>query len=213
MAKNTGYTDQDRNINEELYSYFLTHEEDDGWDDRDQHENFRLLFKLSEYSEKPFLNTSVLDVGCGTGDMAQFLRDLGVKKYTGIDIFPPAVMIASEKFPYEKFITGDFLTYKFCMKFDFVLCSGALSTRLSSDNYEMLTSSIKKMWNLSKKGLAFNFLAEETPGEYEDDLFLYNIKRVLKICDELAPGAKFKAKINRTGDRREYLQVHIYLYK
>ncbi len=213
MAKQSVYSDQDRNINNELYSYFLTSEEFDGWDDRDKFENFRFLVRLATLANKPLRNSSVLDVGCGTGDMAGFLKDYDVTNYVGIDIFEPAIQLAKNKFPNSKFLVGDFLTKKFGKTFDFVFCSGAISTNLHSDNYEVLESWLKRMWQISKYGLAFNFLSQERSGQYEDDLFLYDARKVIELCTRICPDAKFEVEKNRTGDSREYLQVHIYLYR
>lgn len=144
--------------------------------------------------------------------MSQLLRTKGVSSYIGIDIFSAGIIEARKKYPNNTFLIGDFLAYDFPNQFDFVFCSGALTTRLHSNNYDVLPHWLERMWRLAKYGFSFNFLAEEKQGQFEEDLFLYNIKRVFTICDQTVPNATRIAHLTRTGDRREYLQVHIYLY-
>ena len=112
------YSLEDKIINAEVYSAFLEAKLDDGWGQKDKKENFELLTKIAEFSNTMMKDKSVLDVGCGTGDFAPFLRKKGVSEYLGIDIFEPAVYEAEEKYPNEKFITGDFLETDF-KKFNF----------------------------------------------------------------------------------------------
>jgi ubiquinone/menaquinone biosynthesis C-methylase UbiE len=70
--------------------------------------------------------TSVLDVGCGTGYLLQFLQP-GRKNVFASDITPNMLQIASAKYPLPSYFRGD--SYSLPFKdgtFDFVLCNSLL---------------------------------------------------------------------------------------
>src|SRR6056297_2544582 len=55
---------------------------------------------------------SLLDVGCGFGDLYDYLREDGYNnvQYTGLDIMPEFVRHATATYPDGQFIAGDFLS-------------------------------------------------------------------------------------------------------
>ena len=63
-------------------------------------------------------NSSVIEIGCGTGDL---LAALNPERGVGIDISPKMVEIAKEKFPHLQFETGDFEDLHIEEKFDYVV--------------------------------------------------------------------------------------------
>lgn len=85
--QSNGYTSLDIIHNFRIYSRFLQMGLDDGWSRRDKLENFELLMKISELSNKPLKNATILDIGCGTGDLCQYIYSQHIKEYVGIDIF------------------------------------------------------------------------------------------------------------------------------
>lgn len=68
---------------------------------------------------------SVLDVGCGPGQMACLLRDKGVEQYCGIDFSPKRIQFARQVCPGFSFIVEDvFLTEVFeTFHYDAVVCT------------------------------------------------------------------------------------------
>ncbi|GIW61911.1 MAG: hypothetical protein KatS3mg089_0763 [Patescibacteria group bacterium] len=206
------YSNKDRQINNDFYSYFIRHHQDDGWGDKDKYGNFELLCKIVDFTNSSLMNASVLDVGSGTGDFSEYLRKQGIKEYVGIDIFPMSVDLAKMKYN-ETFICSDFLDYKFQRRFDYVFSSGAIAAILDTDNYQILTAFVSKMWRLAEKGVAFNFLTREYTKENDDELFLYDFDEVLRICRNIVKSAPIKYVQNRAGDNNEFLQTHIYLLK
>lgn len=50
---------------------------------------------------------SILDVGCGAGQLAAFLRDAGVPRYVGLDFSPARVAQAREVCPEYRFVVED----------------------------------------------------------------------------------------------------------
>ena len=51
--------------------------------------------------------TRVLDIGCGTGQLAAMLYDQGVEEYTGLDFSAVAVEYAMRAAPSGRFLVGD----------------------------------------------------------------------------------------------------------
>lgn len=49
----------------------------------------------------------VLEIGCGSGQLAAFLLDQGVEKYTGLDFSPIAIEMARRAAPRGRFLVGD----------------------------------------------------------------------------------------------------------
>ncbi len=206
------FTKADIEINEQLYKRFLAIGIDDGWTSNDKLENFELFLTVCELTDSPIEVSSVLDVGCGTGDFAYFLKRHGVKQYIGIDIVPRVIEKAKLKYPEFDFISGDFLGLDL-PKFDFVFASGALTTDLASDNYEMLKIWLNKMWKTAKKGIVFNCLLERYPGDGNDEgLFLYNRQKVLEIAAAIDPKAKMKAITTDAGSGDNTEEIHLFLY-
>lgn len=208
------YSDKDRLINDQFYGYFLRHNLDDGWGDRDKYGNFKLLTDITQFTNQSLNGASILDVGCGTGDFYNYLKQRGIKDYLGIDIYHMSVEYAQMKYPEGKFATSDFLTFDLRpLAFDYVFCSGALAAVLATDNYQMMEAFIAKMWPLAKIGVAFNFLTRENVLDRDRELFLYDLQTVLNLAEKNAPGAKVEKIQNRAGDHEDFLQTHIYLLK
>jgi SAM-dependent methyltransferase len=207
MAKISTLNPKDIQHNTKVFNEYIGLGMKDGWLPGNQLDNFTSLIKLAEFTQVPLQNTSVLDVGCGTGDLSKFLRAIGIKKYVGIDIYVPSLEQAWEKYPNESFIYGDVLT-EIKQQFDYVFSSGALTVRQKTvDNYDFLQAIVSKMWEVSTVGIAFNFLTDEDP-DPDPDLFFYNISQVLDICEDIDPNAQVTFEKTEGVD-----QAHVYMWR
>jgi SAM-dependent methyltransferase len=211
MSKNsTVYSSEDLIKNHRIYSGFMRMGLYDGWSRKDKTENFEILTRIESFSSTPIRGSSMLDVGCGTADLYRYVSDMEIKSYTGIDVFTPAIEKAGETYSGAEFIADDFLSHKFTHTFDFVFCSGAMTTRLITDNYKIMQAWIPKMWKLSEKGTAFNFLLEGTAQcSY---LYQYNPDKVLSFCQKLKPQARIHTLITDAGCGDGTEEMHIFLY-
>ena len=208
MAKLSHFPTKEIQTNTRLYNIY--HDEylmEDGWHPGNKQANYQYMMHLPELTGVPISGSSCLDVGCGSGDLAAFLRERGARKYVGIDIYERSLEKAREKYPDERFILGDLLTGDVKGRFDYAFCSGAMTVRLSIDNYDFLESMVEKMWQMTKVGIVFNVLTDEDP-DRDEDLFFYNIPRVIEICKNIAPEANIK--YIRTPN---VYQIHVYMWR
>jgi len=156
----------------------------------DQEYRFEVLCEIFDRTP-PAEPVSILDVGCGLGDLVPFLqRRRDRVRYLGIDILPSMVEAARRRFPGEQFEVVDLLKADPPgAPFDYVLASGALSVRLP-DHETFVRRMIERMLRLSTRGLAFNMqsarartrtvLAQlDTDIYYADPLELYAYCRTL----------------------------------
>ncbi|MEO5570203.1 MAG: class I SAM-dependent methyltransferase [Bacteroidia bacterium] len=136
-----------------------------GWDKGKQDIRFEIL--TSQYN---FQNKSVLDIGCGFGDLNKTLsKKFKSYDYTGIDIVDVLINKGKElyKTPKKKFIVGDFLEHKFDHKFDYAVASGIFNFRLlDGNNLKYIESVIRKSLEVCKDGLAFDFLSDKVDFKY-----------------------------------------------
>lgn len=116
---------------------------------------FKIITEIDDLNGK-----TILDVGCGYGDLYYFLKKNGVKlkDYVGIDLHPEIIHRAKEAHPELKLFHVDISenNYK-SAEFDYVLASGVFYHEL--DNWaERVRLSFDEMYRISKIGVSANFL-------------------------------------------------------
>lgn len=129
-------------------------------------------------------NAKVLDFGCGTGHLLHFLRSqLHFNgEYVGYDLSHNMIAAARQKFPEARFEQRNILTEKLSEDFDYVLISGVFNN-IASDNWGLMTTLLKQLFQHTKKGLAFNALS--TYVDYFDPhLFYVNPEEVFRFLKE-----------------------------
>lgn len=146
---------------------------------------------------------SVLDVGCGFGDLYDFLKERYQRvSYQGMDINPAMVEVARAKHPGISFFAMDFGVYE-GQRFDYVLASGAFSFKVP-DYQNLYFGYIKKMFELCTIAAAFNLLNRDY--HIDDDTFAtYSADEVRDFCSSLTKNFVL---------RQDYLQhdFTVYLY-
>lgn len=152
-----------------------------GWKKGKQAIRFDVL--TSQYD---FAGKSVLDIGCGFGDL---LDTLGTRMsrftYTGIDLVDAFIREARSMHPGHTFIQGDFISHDFGMMFDYCVASGIFNHKLKQDNYEFIRLAIQKAWDISCDGFAFDFLSDRV--DYPlDHTFHSNPTKILEFAYSLS---------------------------
>ena len=175
----------DRIANLKIYDLFNEKGFHNGWSSEVQKANFNVFTLIEKHTGFPLQGSACLDVGCGTGELAEFLRDKGVGSYLGIDLVPSSIGLARRRNPGMTFKRGDFLVEpKNDEAFDFVFCSGAMTLKFNSGNYDYMQRMITRMMEFSKKGIAFNFLSD-TLHRGETPAFVYEREKVRELYDSL----------------------------
>ena len=110
---------------------------------------------------------SILDVGCGFGDLKAYLLQQGfVVDYTGLDLSADMVRSAGFKYPGIQVQQGDLFDLDpQSQQFDFVLLSGSLNEVVETElegtaqfKGDYAKAVIRKMYDSCKEGVAFNLL-------------------------------------------------------
>jgi ubiquinone/menaquinone biosynthesis C-methylase UbiE len=136
-----------------------------------QSERWEALYKIGNLS-----HSSVLDIGCGVGDIIPHLKDnFSDVDYFGIDINPQIIAAAKSKYPKEHFLQRNFFDNDWPLsptqnRWDWIVASGAFSIKLSEDDHHIVLA-MNKMVTLCNKGAAFNFLSTKT--KHKDKMLHY----------------------------------------
>ena len=135
---------------------------------------------------------SILDVGCGFGDLNRYLSelidqdDIILKRYNyvGIDISKSFYDYAQKEYKGNKnieFMHGNVLDLNLNRNYDITLISGTLNYRMDNiDNYQYVEQILKKLLKVSGI-VVIDFLSDKV--EYKlEELFYYNPSRILDIA-------------------------------
>lgn len=129
---------------------------------------------------------SLLDVGCGLGDLYGFLQDQKINvDYYGIDIVPEFIKQAKKKYPGINVEIQDI--FKIDKRYDYAIASGSFSFTVEN-NDAFYKSIIRKMYDLVNLGIGFNML----DGDYynSDEIYaVYDAEEILDYCRTFAARA------------------------
>jgi trans-aconitate methyltransferase len=131
-------------------------------------------------------HASVLDVGCGNGDLGVYLsqrfKDV---HYQGIDLMKDYLEIATERNqhnPQARFYLGDFMSGAL-PKVDYVFACGSLNYKNSDPAF--IQKVITQLYTACTKALAFNLLSQ-TPNP-NGILVTYKPSEIVEFCRTLSP--------------------------
>lgn len=137
-----------------------------GWDKGKQDIRFDILT-----SKWDLENKSILDIGCGFGDLYPFLQNKfqNIKYYHGIDLVP--ALITQGKKLYNKsnckLEVVNFLEWEPTRSYDFIIISGIFNFKLESEeiNYQFIKDILEKSFFLANIGVSSNFLSNKVDFE------------------------------------------------
>jgi len=153
-----------------------------GWkSDENQYARFEILSQIGDMN-----GLSVLDVGCGHGDLRDFLgKKYPELRYAGIDQMEEFLDIAIARYahlPDTAFYLGDCWNAEL-PNMDYVLASGFLAYRNSKTNF--IFEMIDKLFGSARLGLGFNLL--RNVNDPNNLLVNYNPQTILEYCKTLTP--------------------------
>lgn len=119
--------------------------------------NYDDEFKLYGEILKASQCTEVLEIGCGTGNLASKFMVNGFR-YCGLDLSNEMLTIARKKYPQGEFVNGDVRNFNLLQKFQSVIITGrTISYLLTNKDVHDSFASIGK--HLKNKGiLCFDFI-------------------------------------------------------
>jgi len=176
-----------------------------GWNKGRQPVRFDVLTEFGDLSGK-----TILDIGCGFGDLNKTLRAKWGESYTyiGVELVENLVKEARERYPEPnvRFIHGEFLDDAIQVEADVAIASGVFNYRFEdTDNYAFAEATMQKAFALCKDGLAFDFLSDRV--DYElPHTFHSNPGRILDMAASLSRNMVL---------RNDYIpfEFALYLYK
>ena len=133
-----------------------------------QHARFNVLI-----DNLPLEGKSLLDVGCGCGDLLSVLKGRGISlEYSGVDILPGMIEKARSLHPDGRFFCGDLFssTFFFKERFAVVFVSGVFNLNLGN-NAAFFDAALPVLHDYAKEALVINLLDETSP--HRDDKYFY----------------------------------------
>ena len=157
-----------------LDKYGDTHRGVDWPDKDDADKRYKVMLEVIR-DRKPGL-VSLLDFGCGASHLYEYIRKhrLDGIQYSGLDLSEKFVALSSAKFPHNAYYCLDILDADVALPvFDYVIMNGVFTLKRSLSFEEMfcyLKGVLKKVFQFTKTGLAFNVMSKHVDWE-RDDLF------------------------------------------
>ncbi len=150
-----------------------------GWTEKGQILRYEWITKLLDLE-----GASILDFGCGKGDLYGFLKGKGLKiDYTGIDINPDLISLASRKYPEALFRRIDIEKEGLRDDFDFIIICGVFNFNISGVK-DSAINSLKTLFKHTKKSMLFNcqsiYAKRRVP-----ELYYYDPLELLSIALDL----------------------------
>lgn len=154
-----------------------------------QSERFARFGPLFALAKSPL---SVIDYGCGYGELYRFLRpQFDVERYVGIDV-APAMLEAGREFLGENpaVVWADSLSS--VTPAEVVVASGTYNVKLSVDSEEWthyVLGDLKLLWQKANFGMSVNFLSDLSEVERREPRLFYAIPQgILAFClNEISP--------------------------
>ena len=158
------------------------------------HQRFRQF-----WAEIDFDNKNVLDVGCGFGEMGNFLtKRYENVKYKGVDIMPEFIENGKKMYPALSLETADYFGQPTPEVYDTIICSGALNSNFgtSEENLRFRKSAIKTMFDHTTNLVAFNMLGghpatqnkqslPSSDGKKDSNIWYSDSLEILEYCMSL----------------------------
>lgn len=149
------------------------------------HQRFRQFWAEIDFDDK-----NVLDVGCGFGEMGNFLtKRYKNVKYKGVDIMPEFIENGKKNYPTLELETVDYFSRPLPEMFDTIICSGALNSNFGSvkGNLEFRKKAIKVMFEHTTNVLGFNMLGGHPTmnNNSESNIWYSDSLEILKYCMSL----------------------------
>lgn len=130
-----------------------------GWNKDCQWVRFEAVFE----GLRPDEFGSVLDVGCGFGDLLAYLRCRGWKgRYVGVDLVSELIEEGRRLHSADtgsEFVCADVAKFAPDQPCELVVAIGAFNHRLAQGNLDFIRETMEKMWAMSSRAMVCDFLS------------------------------------------------------
>ncbi|MGM5470809.1 class I SAM-dependent methyltransferase [Flavobacteriaceae bacterium LMO-SS05] len=157
-------------------------------------------------------SVSLLDFGCGTSHLYQFIQDAGLYdiNYSGLDLSTAYIEISKRKYPENRYFNLDILKeHQDLPAFDYIVCNGVFTEKreLSFDAMWLyFKAMLPIIFSKAEKGIAFNVMSKTVDWERWD---LFHVSTDLLI-DFMTKALSRNFVIRNDYGLYEYT---VYLYK
>lgn len=169
----------DNNMSKDLPEYGIL-----GWESEEAQ---RLRFDML-LSSVALEGKKLLDVGCGTGSLLEYINSKNIKvDYTGVDILEKMTEIAQSKKLAGSFIHMDIFKNNIFNNnsFDIVYTSGIFNLNLGN-NREFLKNALELFLDISRYAVVFNLLHVASPDREDDKYFYFHPDEVREILADFS---------------------------
>lgn len=130
---------------------------------------------------------SILDLGCGFGDLNKYLNTNNIKvRYIGIDINEQIIKLGKENTPEVDLRVSDIMADPLPDNIDFILSTSSFNNKLfEDDNYVFVEQLLEKCQSIARKGVAIDFLSSYVDFKVDDDVFYYEPEKILTIAKKI----------------------------
>jgi SAM-dependent methyltransferase len=131
---------------------------------------------LEVIRDAPDTGVRLLDFGCGTSLLYEYIRATGRKRieYSGLDLSAKFIDISRKKFPSTRYYCLDILERADTIpNFDYIVLNGVFTEKRELSFDEMLVyfkSVVRAVFAKAELGIAFNVMSKHVDWE-RDDLF------------------------------------------
>jgi len=156
------------------------------------HQRFRQF-----WAEIDFDNKNVLDVGCGFGELGNFLtKRYKYVTYKGVDIMPEFIENGKKIYPSLDLEVADYFNHPKGELYDTIICSGALNSNLGTEKENRLfrENAIETMFLHTTNLLAFNMSGghPSLKNSKENNIYYSDSLEILKYCMTLTRRVIFR---------------------
>lgn len=140
-----------------------------------------------------FNRKSILDIGCGFGDIIPFIqKKTRIFEYTGVDVIPEFVREARKLHPKHKFVVGDYFANPIEKKYDIIIANGSLNSNVAG-NMQFRQKAIRTMFDHVNESLVFNMAGKypQPKTTKRSNVWFADPLEVLKFCLTLSPKITF----------------------
>lgn len=151
------------------------------WDDpQTQYLRFSELVKSLDFDDR---RKTLLDIGCGNGELYKFLNFLGFRgRYVGYDINEKLLAQARNRFANIDVHNNDIMREEIPQRFDYVVLSGLFNVNVGQST-TWVHDFLKKMFALCEGVMVFNMISTHVTFR-EEAMFYMNPAEVLTFCIE-----------------------------